>query len=510
MINSAVGLTCCIISSVLSFFLNAVFIRLLGLEYAGVNGLFFSILSILNIADLGISNAILYRLYKSISLGNDEDTSMYLSAYRKICFAVSAFICLAGLCCMPFLKYLIKSQPSFSEPLWALFSVMLATTVVAHALGYRHIMLIAKQERFLKTIISYISTFLCHGLQILVLYYLKNIYLFLGMRLFTSLLDYLISGIITKKRYHITWYSAKKLSREVRISMAKDIGSLAVFKVCRTLDANVDAFLISKFIDISTTAIYGSFLMIFNALHELLGVFNDSMKASIGDLYTKGDYNRFEQVFYQSFHLTFLLYGVSATVLTPFVSDFAVVWIGHTLPDICIYVILLNFIMYGFGMNIAAFRNSMGIFKKGWLRPAFTALFNLLFSLLLVQKLGLIGTLLGTTIARILTLTWYDPYLVLTHGMGRSPWKYYFRYIIYVLILAVASQSLLFLKKRLPPMASFKLAFAYGFLYLFCAGVAILSVGCLFPEQKALLHRGIVALKNIGKRFVHSDTMASA
>ncbi len=502
-INSIVGLICCIISSILSFFLNAILIRLLGLEYAGINNLFNSILSIINIVDLGVSNAILYRLYKSISTEDNVETSMYLSIYRKICFGIGVFIAILGFCCIPFLKYLIKYEPNFPEPLSILFIIVLATSIASHIFDYLQILIIAKQERFIQSIISYSTLFLCHGLQIAVLYFYKNIYLYLGVKLVTTILNFSISVIISHFRYHITSYSKKKLPKEIRSSMLKDIGSLAVFKVCRTLDANIDAFLIAKFIDLSITAVYGSFLMIFNAMHELLGIFNDSMLASIGDLYTKKDYNHFEEVFYQSFHLTFLLYGISVTVLAPFISDFAIIWIGHTLPDLSIYVILLNFVMYGFGMNIAVFRNSMGIFKKGWLRPAFTALLNLIFSFLLVQKFGLIGTLIGTTIARILTLSWYDPYLVLWHGMRHTPWKYYKRYIIYLLIIICLSKWLLILRKYLPQMVSIKMAFIYGFIYMFCAGFSILAIGCLFTEQKALIQRGIITLKRINKNLLN-------
>ena len=58
-INTATGLICTVISSVLSFVLQAVFIRLLGLEYSGINSLFTDILKILNIAELGIENAVI-------------------------------------------------------------------------------------------------------------------------------------------------------------------------------------------------------------------------------------------------------------------------------------------------------------------------------------------------------------------------------------------------------------------------------------------------------------------
>ena len=314
-INSIVGLGGSIANSLLSFVLQAVFIRLLGLEYSGINSLFTSILNILNIAELGVSNAVLFRLYSSIAKGEKKATEVLLAEYKRICYLIGGIILLGGLVCVPFLDNLVNGGvPDFPESLTIPFGIVLMTSVCNQFLDYKKILLIAHQDRFIVTITTYSCTFICHALQIFTLFFFKNIYVYLLCKLFTTCANGLICGWISKKKYQIQWNEKDTLSQQERIDIVKDSGTLAVYKICRTVDASIDTFLISKFVDISTTAIYGSMSMILSSITDLLGQFNDGMIASVGDLYASGDKERVESVFYQSFHFTFILHGICVAV----------------------------------------------------------------------------------------------------------------------------------------------------------------------------------------------------
>ena len=178
-INSIVGIVCMIISSLLSFALQAVFIRLLGLEYSGINGLFTDILKILNLAELGINNAILFRLYKHIADDDQSEIEKVLSFYRKFSYTVGLVILFAGLLLVPFLHFFVKEIPTFPESLWSLYLIVLGTSVLSQFNHYKSIFIIAKQDRYIYTIITYSVIFLKHLLQILVLWLFGSIYLYL-------------------------------------------------------------------------------------------------------------------------------------------------------------------------------------------------------------------------------------------------------------------------------------------------------------------------------------------
>ena len=93
--------------------------------------------------------------------------------------------------------------------------------------------------------------------------------------LFTTLFQGLITGYVSNKIYKLSWHSSRKLPIEETKNLTKDVGALAVFKFCRTLNSTIDTLLISKFIAVSLTAIYGSVTIITSGLGTLIDTFND-------------------------------------------------------------------------------------------------------------------------------------------------------------------------------------------------------------------------------------------
>lgn len=65
----------------LNFIVRTIFIKVLSEEYLGINGLFTNILYILNFAELGIGNAIVYNLYKPVADNNIERIKSLVNLY---------------------------------------------------------------------------------------------------------------------------------------------------------------------------------------------------------------------------------------------------------------------------------------------------------------------------------------------------------------------------------------------------------------------------------------------
>ena len=500
-LNSLVGLFANLISGILGFFLRGVFIRLLGLEYAGINSLFADLLKLLNLVDLGVSNAILVRLYRSCAQKNDEETELYLATYRRICYTIAAIVTFAGLACTPFLKYLIKKQPSFPEPLWSLFAFVLAQSFVSHALSYQSTLFTAKQERFIDTLTAYSCLFLQHGLQLVSLFLFKNIYYYLVVPIFTTILRYGIDGYISHQRYGLRCHASRELTQNEKIELVKDVGSLSVYKLARTLDATIDTMLITRFVSVALTGIYGSINMLFTALDELLASFNDGIIASVGILFASGQRARTNEVFFEAFHFAFFVYGLCAVTLAPVASQFSLYWITHTLPSNCLFLIILNFYMHGLAANVSTFRNSMGLFRKGWKQPAATAALNLIFSYFFIQHFGLLGTLLGTFLARLLSQTWFDPFIICHFGFYCSPIKYYVRYLIYLLIVLLGMSINGLISLFLPDEGTLPNIIFNGTIHLILAVLILGLSGFLFPEHKKIL----VRIKTLGYNILRKQ-----
>ena len=90
--NGAWGIISRIVGLLLPFLSRKVIIKALGAEYLGLNGLFTSILTVLNLTELGVGSAIVYSMYKPIATGDDELVCALLNLYKKICEILSKIL----------------------------------------------------------------------------------------------------------------------------------------------------------------------------------------------------------------------------------------------------------------------------------------------------------------------------------------------------------------------------------------------------------------------------------
>ena len=84
MVNSIVTLLCQMAYLIVSFICRTIFTNSLGAEYLGISGLFSNILTILSFAELGIGNALVYRMYTPLEKNDREKMIEYMRLYKKI------------------------------------------------------------------------------------------------------------------------------------------------------------------------------------------------------------------------------------------------------------------------------------------------------------------------------------------------------------------------------------------------------------------------------------------
>ena len=110
--NTVFGMGGLFCSLVVSFATKSVFVRLLGAEYNGVNGLFSNILQVLNLAELGFATSIAYALYKPLKNDDERATAALMNYFARIYRIIAIVVAAAGCCCIPFLQYLLAEDIS--------------------------------------------------------------------------------------------------------------------------------------------------------------------------------------------------------------------------------------------------------------------------------------------------------------------------------------------------------------------------------------------------------------
>lgn len=87
-------------------YLSCIFIKILGSEYLGLNGLFTNILTVLSLAELGVGEAITYSLYKPLAQKDIAKCKMLMKLYKKVYSIIGVVIMIIGLAITPFLDFL--------------------------------------------------------------------------------------------------------------------------------------------------------------------------------------------------------------------------------------------------------------------------------------------------------------------------------------------------------------------------------------------------------------------
>ena len=94
------------------FAIKTIIIKELGQEYNGLSTLFTSVLTVLNLANLGFNSSLVFTMYKAIAEDDKPALCAMLKFYRKVYRIVGLVILGMGL------SYLIVTRPSRSRGTW--------------------------------------------------------------------------------------------------------------------------------------------------------------------------------------------------------------------------------------------------------------------------------------------------------------------------------------------------------------------------------------------------------
>ena len=82
--NSAWGIIYRLVTMIGPFVIKTIIIHELGIQYNGLNGLFTSILTVLNLTNLGFSSSLVYTMYRAVAEDDNESLCAMLNYFKKV------------------------------------------------------------------------------------------------------------------------------------------------------------------------------------------------------------------------------------------------------------------------------------------------------------------------------------------------------------------------------------------------------------------------------------------
>ena len=440
--NFAVALMGQGIGLIISFISRIFFIRILGSEYLGLNGLFTNILTVLSLAELGVGEAITYSLYKPLAKKDEYKCKMLMQFYKKVYVVIGCFIFIVGILLTPVLPYLINNLPDIKN-INLIYILFVLNTAISYFYSYKRNLIIADQNRYIATIYRYGFYIILNIAQVIYLICTKNYIGYLVLQvLFTFLENFLISFKANKMYPYLTDKSKITLDKKSKNEIIKNTKAMMMHKIGGVVVTSTDNILLSHFIGLTAVGLYSNYYMVIYALNLVFGQLFSSLTASIGNLCTEDNKKKEYSVFKRIDFMTFWIYGFSAVCLASLFNPFIEIWVGtdYLLSMSITIVLVINFYISGMRKSVMTFREASGLFYKDRWKAVAEAIINLVVSMVLATKCGMIGIFLGTLVSSLTTCFWVEPYILYKYGFKMKLSSYFRNYFKKtLLVLAVAT-----------------------------------------------------------------------
>lgn len=408
--NVATGVINKLLMLVLAFATRTLFIRLLGVEYTGVSSLYTNILSVLSLAELGLSNALMFYLYSALRDEDEDKICGLVQEFKKIYTGIVVCILSIGIILIPFLRYIVNSNLD-SRELIVYYLLYLINSVASYFVVYRTIVLKADQKDFISNIVQTLTTVAMYVLQIIYLLACKNFLGYLVIQVICTIGSNVILNCITLKKYPYLKCKTKNVQSLLnRKELFQNVKATFLFKVSDTILDQTDSIIISMMFGVVFVGYYYNYYMLITYIVAIAGIIANGLVASFGNLNAEGD---MEQS-YEMFRVALMAFACFGTLCTAcyacIVQDFILIWVGpqYVMEYGLILAILAVFYLRMVTNTMWMYRSSMGIFKEVQYINIAAAVLNIVLSIILGRWIGVPGVIVATAISRLATSFWFE------------------------------------------------------------------------------------------------------
>lgn len=429
-LNVKYGMLSQIIKILLQFISRKIFIYYLGVELLGVNSLFASILSILSMTELGVGSAVAFSLYGPIAEKDNRKIAGIMCLYRTV-YKVIGFVVLAIGCIMlPFIPSMVNTSENIPFIRVMFFIVLLKTALTYLLFAYSQTLLIAAESKYIVDQITTLFYVLTNIGEIIVLVLTKNFIAYLLIEMLCLIVQQYVVYRKAKIKYpEIMTARNVRLGKNEKKEIWKNVYGLSINKFAGAILSSIDNVIMSAFISTAIVGVYSNYTMVLTAATSVMSIAFTSVTANVGRKFAEHSAN--EKQFYLMFYVNFFICGFCSVMYFVLINDFIKIAFGNNLilEKSAVVAITVNMVITYMSLAVQVFKEASGIFWYGKYRPVATCILNIVFSIALVKVCGITGVIAATTISRLLTTTWYDPYLVFKHAFKKKPGKYFLIYL---------------------------------------------------------------------------------
>lgn len=450
--NSFWGILSKVITLLMPFLVRSAMIHNLGVEYLGINSLFTSILSVLNLTELGVGSAIVYSMYHPIAVGDDETVSALLNLYRTIYRYIGLAILTIGIVLMPFLPKLIKGSVPADINIYVLFALYLFDVLITYLLfGYRSSLLYACQRNDIISKATIIFHTLMYIAQIIVLYLLRNYYFYSFLLPLSSICINMTCAYASKKLF--PQYVCKgTVSKEKKADIKYRVIGLSMNKIAFASRNAFDSIILSAFLGLATVAIYNNYYYIISSVAALMKIITTAITASVGNSIAIESKEKNENDMRIVNFIFCSMSGLCFCFIVCLFQPFMKLWVGekYLFNDLVMLLVGFYFLVDKMENIVGIYYDAAGMWWKGKYKGLIEAGVNLVLNIVLGYYLGVIGILLATIISMLFVAIPFSAHYMYKYYFDKNERDYLIHQVLYLAGFAIIGIVCYYLCRYIP------------------------------------------------------------
>ena len=403
--GSTIGVLSQIINLIVKFVVRTYAIRFLGMEILGLDGVLIDAISMLSLAEMGITSAMIYRLYVPIIKDDKKTLNLLMASYRLIYTVIAVVVTVLGVMLSVFLPWIVKDIEASWTQVYVAFFLQLACSVSSYFIAYHRILLNADQKKHLCLIVDLVSNVFFSIVKIGVIVKLHSYSAYLAVGILQVIGANIVLLIYTKRHYPYI-NNKEKAKKNDLIVIFKDAKEVLGNKLASYVYSGTDNMIISAVMGTGIVGYLSNYKYVSTALKGLVNSAMTTIQPLIGN-YLNSDTSK-EQSFRTLQRYTFVRYLIAGITTAPFIvlADlFVQLWAGGEIYIMSFSISVLlaadYYIACVYG-PLGEYINGMGMFKSGKYVMIAGAVSNALLSMIGVFIWGCNGVLLATVISQLI------------------------------------------------------------------------------------------------------------
>jgi len=416
-----------VVTVALSFITRTCLIHTLGNEAVSINGLFTEVITALSLAELGVSSAIVYNLYKPLSEGDHQKVSQLMNLFRKAYRIIALATLVIGASLTPWIQYFIRDLSYDINYIRVIYLMFVFQSAVSYLFSYKIALMEADQNAYIYTKISTIFRIVGTILILIILVVTKQYITFLGANILLVIATNAYASHVVDLKYPYLDTKAK-LPKEERAQIFGNIRNIFVKQFAGRVVDSTDNILISTLVSTLLVGYYSNYLVVIGVFRKLADKMMGAAIASMGNLFVT---ERTESKVENLTRLTFIFFvfaSIASVGVFACVQPFIELWLGkgYLLDYSVVAILCLLLVIEITYQPLSSAMHLSGFFTIGRNISFVSAIVNLAVSIVLGMKIGMIGIFIGTMCTYTIEIITKIHYLFKLYFKESS-----FRYVIF-------------------------------------------------------------------------------